>query len=102
MINDEVYHIGNFEFVDFKRNKIIHYDNFANYYDETNARVRFFTPEEEPRLKQKTILVDVDDESIFHSYEQAHVNQEENEDLTSNFFAQVKGKYTLSRKPHNN
>ena len=102
MINDEVYYIGNLEFVDFKRNKIIHYDNFANYYDETNARVRFFTPEEEPRLKQKTILVDVDDESIFHAYEQAHVNQEENEDLTSNIFAQDKGKYTLSRKPHNN
>lgn len=103
MIDDEVYDIANAKFVDLKSNKIIHFDNFTNYYDETNARVRFFTPEEEPELQKKTVLVDVDDESIVQAYEKAHVNQEENEDLTSSFFAEVKRKpYTISRKPENN
>ncbi len=103
MVDDEVYDIANVEFVDLKRNKIVHYDNFANYYDETNARIRFFTPEEEPQLKQKTVLVDVDDESFVYAYEKDHVNQKENEDLTSSFFVAIKGKlHILSRKPNNN
>lgn len=97
-IDDEVYDIANAEFVDLKRNKIVHYDNFANYYDETNARIRFFIPEEEPRLQQKTVLVAVDDESIIRIYEKTHINQGNSEDLTNIFFAEVKGKpYTLSR-----
>ena len=103
VIDDEVYDIGCPEFVDLKRNKIIHFDNLTNYCDETNARIRFFTPEEEPQLKQKTVLVDVDDESIIYAYEKAHIQQQENEDLTSDFFTEVKGKpYTLSRRPRNN
>ena len=103
IIGDKVYNIGNAEFVDLKRFKIIHFDNFTNYYDETNAKIRIFTPEEEPQIKQPTALVDVDDESIVSAYEIAHINQEKSEDLTSNFFAEVKGKpYTLSRKPYNN
>ena len=32
IINDDVYDIANSEFVDLKRNKIVHYDNFVNYY----------------------------------------------------------------------
>lgn len=103
IIDDEIYDIANVEFLDLKRNKIVHYDNFANHYDETNARIKFFTPEEEPQLQQKTVLVDVDDESIIQAYEKAHINQEESEDLTSNFFAEVKGKpYKLSKKTDNN
>lgn len=103
IIDDEIYDIANVEFLDLKRNKIVHYDNFANHYDETNARIKFFTPEEEPQLQQKTVLVDVDDESIIQAYEKAHINQEESEDLTSNFFAEVKGKpYKLSKKNDNN
>lgn len=103
VIDDEVYDIGCPEFVDLKRNKIIHFDNLTNYYDETNARIRFFTPEEEPQIKQKTVLLDIDDESIIYAYEKAHIQQRENEDLTSSFFTEVKGKpYTLSREPGNN
>lgn len=92
VIDDEVYDIGNAKFLDLKRNKIIHFDNFTNYYDETNARIRFFTPEEEPQLKQKTVLIDVDDESIVRTYSKEHINQNENEDLTDSFLAEVKGK----------
>ncbi len=103
VIDDVVYDIGNAKFLDLKRNKIVHFDNFANYYDESNARIRFFTPEEEPQLQQKTVLVDIDDESNIHAYVQAHLNQEESEDLTSSFFDEVKGKpYTLTRKNNNN
>lgn len=99
IINDDVYDIANSEFVDLKRNKIVHYDNFVNYYDETNARIKFFTPDEEPQLKQKTVLVDVDDISIAYTYEQAHINQEESEDLTSSLFAEFKGNsYKLKSK----
>lgn len=99
MIDDEVYDIGNVKFEDLKRNKIIHFDNFTTLYDESNARVRYFTPEEEPQLPQKTVLIDVDDESIIQAYETSYIHQKESKDLTSDFFAEVKGKpYTLKRK----
>ncbi len=99
IIGDDVYDIGSAKFEDLKREKIIHYDNLENYYNETNARIRFFTPEEEPQLQQKTVLIDVDDESIVQAYEIAHIDQEESKDLTNSFFDEVKRKpYTLKRK----
>ena len=99
MIGDDVYNIGSAKFEDLKRNKIIHFDNLTTLYNESNARVRYFTPEEEPQLTQRTVLVDVDDESIIQAYENEHIHQEESEDLTSDFFTEVKGKpYTLKRK----
>ena len=95
----DVYDIGSAKFEDLKRNKIIRFDNLTTLYDESNARVRYFTPEEEPQLTQRTVLVDVDDESIIQAYENEHIHQEESEDLTSDFFTEVKGKpYTLKRK----
>lgn len=99
MVDDDVYDIGSAKFEDLKRNKIIRFDNLTTLYDESNARVRYFTPEEEPQLTQRTVLVDVDDESIIQTYENEHIHQEESEDLTSDFFTEVKGKpYTLKRK----
>ena len=99
MVDDDVYDIGSAKFEDLKRNKIIRFDNLTTLYDESNARVRYFTPEEEPQLTQRTVLVDVDDESIIQAYENEHIYQEESEDLTSDFFTEVKGKpYTLKRK----
>ena len=98
-IGDDVYDIGSAKFEDLKRNKIIHYDNLTNYYNETNARIKLFTKEEEPLLTQDTALLDVDDESIALAYENSHIRQEESKDLTNSFFAEVKGKaYTLKRK----
>ena len=99
MVDDDVYDIGSAKFEDLKRNKIIRFDNLTTLYDESNARVRYFTPEEEPQLTQRTVLVDLDDESIIQAYENAHIHQEESEDLTNDFFTEVKGKpYTLKRK----
>lgn len=99
MIYADVYDIGSAKFENLKRNKIVHFDNLTTLYNESNARVRYFTPEEEPRLTQRTVLVDVDDESIIQAYENEHIHQEESEDLTSDFFTEVKGKpYTLKRK----
>ena len=99
MIGADVYDIGSAKFENLKRNKIVHFDNLTTLYNESNARVRYFTPEEEPRLTQRTVLVDVDDESIIQAYENEHIHQEESEDLTSDFFTEVKGKpYTLKRK----
>lgn len=99
MIDADVYDIGSAKFENLKRNKIIRFDNLTTLYNESNARVRYFTPEEEPRLTQRTVLVDVDDESIIQAYENEHIHQEESEDLTSDFFTEVKGKpYTLKRK----
>ena len=99
IIGDDIYDIGNAKFEDLKRNKIIYYDNLTNYYDETNARIKLFTKEEEPQLTQKTALLDVDDETVIYEYESSHLNQKENEDLTKAFFDEIKGKtYTLKRK----
>lgn len=99
MVDDDVYDIGSAKFEDLKRKKIIRFDNLTTLYNESNARVRYFTPEEEPHLPQRTVLVDVDDESIIQAYEDAHIHQEESEDLTNDFFIEVKGKpYTLKRK----
>ena len=99
MVDDDVYDIGSAKFEELKRNKIIRFDNLTTLYDESNARVRYFTPEEEPQLTQRTVLVDVDDESIIQAYENAYIYQEESEDLTSDFFTEIKGKqYTLKRK----
>lgn len=95
IIDDEVYDIASAKFEDLKRNKVIHYDNLANYYNETNARVRYFTPEEEPQLTQKTVLLDLDDESIVYEYENAHSHQDSSEDLTSHFFAEAKSSNIL-------
>ena len=74
MVDDDVYDIGSAKFEDLKRNKIIRFDNLTTLYDESNARVRYFTPEEEPQLTQRTVLVDVDDESIIQTYENAWWN----------------------------
>ena len=99
IIGDDVYDIANAKFENLKRNKVIHYDNLTNYYNETNARIKLFTKEEEPLLTQDTALLDVDDESIALAYENLHIRQEESKDLTNSFFAEVKGKtYTLKRK----
>lgn len=99
IIGDDVYDIANTKFENLKRNKVIHYDNLTNYYNETNARIKLFTKEEEPLLTQDTALLDVDDESIALAYENLHIRQEESKDLTNSFFAEVKGKaYTLKRK----
>ena len=99
MVDDDVYDIGSAKFENLKRKKIIRFDNLTTLYNESNARVRYFTPKEEPHLTQRTVLVDVDDESIIQAYEDAHIHQEESEDLTNDFFTEVKGKpYTLKRK----
>ena len=83
MIDDDVYDIGSAKFENLKRNKIVHFDNLTTLYNESNARVRYFTPEEEPQLTQRTVLVDIDDESIIQAYENEHIHQEESEDLTN-------------------
>lgn len=99
MIDDNVYDIGSAKFEDLTRNKIVHFDNLTTIYNETNARIRYFTPEEEPQISKKTVLLDVDDESIIQAYEKTYIHQEESEDLTSAFFNEFKEKpYTLKRK----
>ncbi len=99
LIDDEVYDVGGAKFVDLKRNKIINYDNFTKYYNKTNARVRIFTPREEPQIKENTALIDVDDLSNYQSYENMHIHQEQSDDLTSQFLGEIKGKtYTLIKQ----
>lgn len=92
MIDDEVYDIGNIQFIDLKRNKIVHFDRFTDFYSKDNARLKYFTPEEEPRLTEKTLLMDVDDESIIMAYEDAYVKQGDSTDLTREFFDEIKEK----------
>ena len=99
VIDDDVYDIANRKFENLKRNKIVHFDNLTSLYNETNARIRYFTPEEASQLTQRTVMIDVDDISLVQTYEDTHVYQEESEDLTGNFFDEIKGKsYTLKIK----
>ena len=99
MVGDEVYDIGGAKYLDLRRNKIIRFDNITSFYNESNARVRYFTPDEVQGLSDKTLLMDADDESIYYAYETKYVNQKENEDLTSDFLAEVNGKsFTLTGK----
>ena len=85
MIDNKIYNIGIAKFENLDRNKIIHYDKFTNYYDDSNARLKWFTPEEEKMLIQNSILLDVDDESNIYAYEKENIHQKESEDLTNNF-----------------
>lgn len=101
MIGDDVYDIGSTKFEDLERNKIVRFDNIVTIYNESNARIRYFTPEEEPQLTQKTVLMDVDDESILQAYENAYIHQEESEDLTSAFFNEVKEKSYILKRSNN-
>ncbi len=99
IIGDEVYDICNARFENLKRNKIIHYDNLTNYYNETNARIKNFTPQEYSQLTQNTVLIDVDDEGIIKKYENDHIYQNKSDDLTTSFFTQVKGRsYALEKE----
>ena len=103
IIGDEVYDVGSAIFENLQRNKIIHYDNLTEYYNESNARVRYFTPDEEPRLKQETVLLDTDlldtdEKSIIYEYANSYTTQESSEDLTDKFLSEARGKaYTLNR-----
>ena len=92
VIGDEVYDLASREFINLKRRKIVHYDNFTNYYDETNARVKIFTPEEEPSLTEDTAAIDVDEVIGYQKYENDHIEQKEREDLTAKFLAEAKDK----------
>lgn len=92
MIDDNVYDIGNARYVDLKRNRIIRFDNLENIYSESNCRLKLFTPKDEPRLVFESVLIDVDDESIIQKYESTYINQNESNDLTNDFFIEVKGK----------
>ena len=91
MIDDDFYDIIGAQFEDLKRTKIVRFDNLTTLYDESNARVRYATPEEDPSLKKRTVLVDLDDESIFYAYKNKYIHQEESEDLTKDFLTEVKG-----------
>lgn len=98
MIDDEAYNIMGAKFEDLKRNKIIHYENLTNYYDDTSARIKVFTPKDEPLLKEDTTLLDLDDDSLVFAYEENHIHQEESEDLTSEFFTEYNsGQHTLKK-----
>lgn len=91
MIDDKVYDI-NMGFLDLERNKIIHFENITKYYNETNARIKLVSPEEEPQLKIETALLDTDDETNYYKYENMHIHQEESEDLTEQFIEEYNQK----------
>ncbi len=97
MIGDDIYNIGMPSFLDLDKEKIIRFDNVTKYYDESNARVRLFTPEEEPAIKEPEMLIDLDDETIAREYEK-NVDQKSRDDLTLDFIADIKGKpFTKTR-----
>lgn len=102
VIGDDVYNACHAKFVDLKRDKIIRFDNLTDFYNETNSRLKYFTPEEDIRLTEKTVLFDVDDTSNFEFYNRKYIQQKENEDLTKDFLNEVKDKsYSLKYNKNN-
>ena len=89
MIDDDIYDIANNKFVDLRTNQIIHFDNLTTLYDETNARIKLFTPNEEKTLKHPRVLIDVDDESPIRNYENIYSKKNGSEDLTARFLEEV-------------
>ena len=99
VVDNRVYNICNQRFVDLGREMIICYDNLTNYYDESNARLRYFSYDENKELSEATVLLVVDDPEIIYAWEDTHVSQEESSDLSKDFLDQFRGKaYTLSNK----
>ena len=99
VVDNRVYNICNQRFVDLGREMIICYDNLTNYYDESNARLRYFSYDENKELSEATVLLVVDDPEIIYAWEDTHVSQEESSDLSKAFLDQFRGKtYTLSNK----
>ncbi len=91
MLDDTtIYDVANRKIVDIKRVKIIHYDNLTNYYNETNARVKLYSPKDYPQLKEEIVSIDVDDEKVLDDYGIEHSEQKEDEDLIFKFIAEVK------------
>lgn len=91
MLDDAtIYDVANRKIIDIKRVKIIHYDNLTNYYDETNARIKLYSPKDYPQLKEEIVSIDVDDEKILDDYGIEHSEQKEDEDLIFKFIAEVK------------
>ncbi len=98
MIDDDVYNIANAKYENLKRNKIICFDNLTKFFNDSNARVKIFTPEDAPQLTQNLALLDVDDASIIQKYEDDHIKQKESEDLTTEFFSEILGKARTLKK----
>lgn len=46
--------------------------------------------EETQQIKKATVMIDVDDLSLFHRYEEECAKQKENDDLTREFLAEIK------------
>lgn len=97
LVGDEVFNIGDNSFVNLKRNKIIKFDNLTTYFDDSNARIKIFTPQEEPQITEDSALLDIDDVSIIEAYEKSFIKQEESDDLTKDFFETIKGNPYIKR-----
>lgn len=97
LVGDEVFNIGDNNFVNLKRNKIIKFDNLTTYFDDSNARIKIFTPQEEPQITEDSALLDIDDVSIIEAYEKSFIKQEESDDLTKDFFETIKGNPYIKR-----
>lgn len=93
MLDDiTIYDVLNRRIIDISREKIIHYDNLKNYFNETMVRVKLFDSKDSPELIEETAMIDINDDcfNTFHYYEFAHRNQKEDEDLSSQFIVEYK------------
>ena len=98
MIDGDAYDIANAKYEDLKRNKIICFDNLTKFFNDANARVKIFTPEDAPMLTENLALLDVDDTTIIQTYEDEHIKQDASEDLTAEFLNKVLGKTRTLKK----
>lgn len=88
-IDDFVFDIGGFRFVDLDSCMIVCYDNVLHFYDEWNARVRVFSPFEEELLCCDTALLELDNEEFLWNYEVRHIHDEVDISLNEAFCQEV-------------
>ncbi len=82
LIGDYLYDIVNAEFVDLKRNQIIHYENLSEYYNDTSARIIMVDPTEYPILKSPLAVLDIDNSEPLEDYEKTTLQNVKSNDLT--------------------
>lgn len=85
LVGNRVYDIANRCFLDPNSCEIVIYDNLANYYDNDQAGVEYYTQEEDPRLEEASVLISIDDEKPIYKFENDYIDQVKSEDLTSFF-----------------
>lgn len=95
VVDGKVYNIATTtgpELVDLEKYKIVNYENLTSFYDDSTCKIRYFTAEDDSRIKGRIVQLDTTDDSIIDKYEETAVRQKSSKDLTHEFFIEATNK----------